>query len=119
MSALERTVERTEKVAFRMFLKPGQRAAYTQRHNDIWPDLSALLRASGITEYSIHLVEHSLVGGHQVLYATLRRAANHGMDDLPRHPVMQRWWAHMVDLMRTNPDGSPVVEVLPCVFHLD
>jgi L-rhamnose mutarotase len=25
----------------------------------------------------------------------------------------------MKDLMRTNADGSPVVEPLPCVFHLD
>jgi len=33
--------------------------------------------------------------------------------------VMQRWWAHMADIMRANPDGSPVAKPLPCLFHLD
>ena len=41
------------------------------------------------------------------------------MDSLPRHPVMQRWWAHMGDIMRSNADGSPVVEPLACMFHLE
>ena len=40
------------------------------------------------------------------------------MDDLPAHPVMRRWWAHMADLMATNPDGSPVVTPLIPMFHL-
>ena len=30
------------------------------------------------------------------------------MDEVPQHPVMQRWWAHMKDIMAANPDGSPV-----------
>jgi len=38
---------------------------------------------------------------------------------LPQHPVMQKWWAYMGDIMRSNVDGSPVVEQLPCMFHLD
>ena len=29
------------------------------------------------------------------------------MDALPAHSAMQRWWDHMKDIMRTNPDGSP------------
>jgi L-rhamnose mutarotase len=41
------------------------------------------------------------------------------MDTLPQHPVMQRWWQHMKDIMRCHADGSPVVEPLPCLFHLD
>ena len=54
-----------------------------------------------------------------MLFATLRRRPDHGMDSLPRHPVMQRWWAHMGDIMRSNADGSPVVEPLACMFHLE
>ena len=30
---------------------------------------------------------------------------------------MQRWWAYMGDIMRTNPDGSPVAVALPEMFH--
>ena len=107
-----------EKIAFRMFLKPGYVAAYRQRHDAIWPELAALLTASGVSDYSIYLDENSLVEGHQVLFAVLQRTPGHSMDALPQHPVMRRWWAHMADLMRTHPDGSPVVEPLPCVFHL-
>ncbi|ARN18466.1 L-rhamnose mutarotase [Piscinibacter gummiphilus] len=103
----------TEKIAFRMFLNPGAQVEYRRRHAAIWPELVTLLKASGIEDYSIYLDE-----AHGTLFAVLRRVPGHTMDDLPKHPVMQRWWQHMADLMRTNPDGSPVVERLPLMFHL-
>ncbi|APW41236.1 L-rhamnose mutarotase [Rhodoferax saidenbachensis] len=104
----------TEKIAFRMFLNPGCVEEYKQRHDTIWPELSALLKTAGVRDYSIYLDEE-----HHVLFAVLRRTAGHTMDTLPAHPVMQRWWAYMTDIMRSNPDGSPVVEALPCMFHMD
>ncbi|MCW5238895.1 L-rhamnose mutarotase [Verminephrobacter eiseniae] len=104
----------TEKVAFRMFLIPGCAAEYQRRHDAIWPELSALLRAAGVSDYSIYLDQE-----HHVLFATLRRSRAHGMDALPAHPVMQRWWAHMADIMRYDADGTPTVEPLPCMFHMD
>ena len=103
-----------EKFAFRMFLKPGNAAVYKQRHDDIWPELVALLKTSGVSDYSIYLDEEN-----SVLFAVLKRSADHTMDKLPEHPVMQRWWAHMGDLMRTHADGSPVVEPLACLFHME
>lgn len=103
-----------ETIAFRMFLNAGCTQKYKKRHDEIWPELCALLKAAGISDYSIFLDEE-----HHVLFATLKRAPGHTMDDLPAHPLMQRWWRHMADLMRTHPDGSPVVEPLPCLFHLD
>ena len=104
----------TEKFAFRMFLNPGQAAEYQHRHDTIWPELVALLRSAGVSDYSIYLDAE-----HHVLFAVLRRVPGHRMDSLPADPVMQRWWAYMADIMRSNPDGSPVVEPLPCLFHLD
>ena len=41
-----------------------------------------------------------------------------GMAALPAHPVMRRWWAHMADIMETNPDNSPVQSDLVPVFHM-
>ena len=105
---------RMEKIAFRMFLNPGQTAEYRRRHDAIWPELVALLRESGVSDYSIYLDEE-----HHVLFAVLKRSDAHTMDRMPQHPVMKRWWAHMGDIMRTNADGSPVVEALPCLFHMD
>lgn len=103
-----------EKIAFRMFLHPGQAAEYRRRHDEIWPELVALLHDAGVSDYSIFLDEAT-----NVLYAVLKRRTGHTMDSLPGHPVMKRWWAHMGDIMRTNADGSPVVEPLARVFHLD
>lgn len=103
----------TGKYAFRMFLNPGAEAEYQRRHDALWPELAALLTDSGVSDYSIYLDRE-----HHVLFAVLRRTAHHAMDRLPDHPVMRRWWAHMADLMRCHPDGAPVVEPLPCLFHL-
>ena len=36
----------------------------------------------------------------------------------PSHPVMQRWWAYMADIMETNPDQSPLSRPLQAVFYL-
>lgn len=104
----------TEKIAFRMFLNPGQAAEYRRRHDAIWPELATLLHDAGVSDYSIFLDEST-----HVLYAVLKRRSDHTMGALPQHPVMQRWWAHMGEIMRTHADGSPVVEPLPCVFHLE
>jgi L-rhamnose mutarotase len=102
-----------EQIAFRMRLNPGQAAEYERRHDAIWPELAALLEEAGISDYSIFLDE-----ADGSLFAVLRRADDHGMDGLPEREVMRRWWAHMADLMATNPDRSPVVVPLRRVFHL-
>jgi L-rhamnose mutarotase len=40
------------------------------------------------------------------------------MAQLPTHPVMQRWWAHMADIMQTNSRNEPVATDLVPMFHL-
>jgi len=103
-----------EKIAFRMQIHPGQRAAYEARHDAIWPDLVAALHDAGISDYSIFLHEETLS-----LFAVMRRARDHRMDQLPQREVMQLWWRHMADIMQTDATGAPVVEPLPLLFHLD
>ena len=39
--------------AFKMYLKTCFEAEYEKRHNAIWPELRALLKESGVSEYSI------------------------------------------------------------------
>lgn len=99
--------------AFKMYLNPGQEAEYIRRHDAIWPELVTLLRDAGISNYSIHLDRETMV-----LFGYLERRDDHRMDDLPSHPVMQRWWAYMGDIMRTNPDGSPVAVALNETFFM-
>ncbi|HWT98447.1 MAG TPA: L-rhamnose mutarotase [Terriglobales bacterium] len=103
-----------EKIAFTMKLLPGKAAEYERHHDAIWPELSALLREAGIRDYSIYLD-----AGSDTLFAVLWRRKDHGMGDLPQHPVMRKWWDHMADLMQVKPDHEPVTMPLRQVFHLD
>lgn len=102
-----------EKYAFKMHLNPGMEAEYHKRHDEIWPELVDLLKQAGISDYSIHLDRET-----DTLFGVLWRTDGHGMADLPSHPVMQRWWAHMADIMRTKPDNEPVAVPLVNVFHM-
>lgn len=99
--------------AFKMYLNPGQEAEYIRRHDEIWPELVALLRETGISNYSIHLDRET-----GVLFGYLERREGHRMGSLPDHPVMRRWWAYMGDIMRTNPDGSPTAIPLAETFFM-
>lgn len=100
--------------AFKMYLEAGRAADYRARHDAIWPELAALLRRVGVSNYSIHLDAET-----GVLFAYLERRDDHAMEELRTHPVMRRWWDHMKDIMRTNADGSPLAEPLEEMFHLD
>ena len=99
--------------AFKMRLNPGMEAEYTRRHDEIWPDLVALLKDAGVSDYSIHLDRETMI-----LFGVLWRRVDHTMAALPAQPIMQKWWAHMADIMESNADSSPVVVDLVPVFHL-
>jgi len=103
-----------QRYAFKMYLDPGRAAEYRARHAAIWPELAALLRDAGVSNYSIHLDAET-----GVLFAYLERRFDRTMDALPERPVMRRWWDHMKDIMRTHPDGSPVALPLEEMFRLD
>ncbi|MBA3043017.1 MAG: L-rhamnose mutarotase [Alphaproteobacteria bacterium] len=102
-----------ERHAFKMKLHPGMEAEYKKRHDEIWPDLVDLLHEAGVSDYTIHLDRET-----NILFGVLTRPKDHTMASLPEHPVMKRWWAHMADIMESNPDNSPVAIDLVTVFHL-
>ncbi len=99
--------------AFTMKLKPGNLAEYKKRHDEIWPELSQVIREAGISDYSIFLDEGTLT-----LFAVQKRAPGNTAHELPEHPLVKKWWAYMAPLMETNPDNSPVCDDLRRVFHL-
>ncbi|WP_018896526.1 L-rhamnose mutarotase [Rhizobium sp. 2MFCol3.1] len=102
-----------EKHAFKMTLNPGMEVEYIKRHDEIWPELVELLHQSGASDYSIHLDLET-----NTLFGVLTRTSDNTLSSLPEHPVMKRWWAHMRDIMVTNPDNSPVQTDLVTVFHM-
>ena len=101
------------KYAFRMQFNPGAEAEYRRRHDAIWPEFVALLKDAGISDYSIHLDRET-----GTLFGVLWRTDDHRMDHLPSHPVMQRWWAYMADLMETKLDKEPLAVPLETVFWM-
>ena len=102
----------TEQIAFRMNLFPGRAAEYRKRHDEIFPEISKALADAGISDYSIWLDAEA---NH--LFGILTRIDTHTMDKLPDLAIVQRWWAHMADIMATDADNVPVQIPLQRVFY--
>lgn len=102
-----------KQIAFEMKLIAGNEAEYKKRHDAIWPELAALLKSTGISEYAIYLNEASgsLFGVMQVQDAL-------ALDALPKEPIMQKWWAYMKDIMLTHSSNEPISIPLTKVFYL-
>lgn len=102
-----------ESVAFKMKLLKDCAAEYRKRHDEIWPDLLTLLKGAGITDYSIYLDEET-----NILFGILKIPNKNALDTLPANDVMKKWWAHMADIMETNPDKSPLNIPLQHMFYM-
>jgi L-rhamnose mutarotase len=100
--------------AFKMKLKPGVAAEYKKRHDEIWPELAAELRAAGISDYSIFLDEETLT-----LFAVQKLSDDNTAANLPHLPIVRKWWDYMAPLMEVQSDRAPWEGPLKEVFHLD
>ncbi len=96
-----------------MQLIKGHEAEYKKRHDEIWPELSELLKKSGISNYSIFLDEPS-----GTLFASMEVEDEARTEANRNEPIMRIWWKYMSDIMATHPDNSPVTKPLKEVFHL-
>lgn len=103
-----------QRLAFKMYLNQGQKEEYKKRHNELWPELRQLLKGAGVSEYSIFLDEET-----SILFAFQKVSGEGGSQDLGQTEIVQKWWAFMADLMKTNPDNSPVSIPLEEVFYME
>jgi L-rhamnose mutarotase len=103
-----------ERLAFKMYLNEGQKEEYKKRHNELWPELHQLLKDSGVSEYSIFLDEET-----NTLFAFQKNSGAGGSQDLGQTEIVQKWWAFMADIMKTNPDNSPISKPLEEVFFME
>ncbi len=102
------------RIAFLMRIRPGTEEEYQRRHQQVWPEMLAELRAAGCHNYSIFR------GGLQ-LFAYLE------VDDLDRYraylaesEVAARWEAYMSDILIREVDpATNFPSLLPESFHLD
>jgi len=103
-----------ERIAFKMYLNEGQKEEYKKRHNELWPELRQLLKSAGVSEYSIFLDEET-----NVLFAFQKVGGDGGSQDLGQTEIVQKWWAFMADIMKSNADNSPVTVPLDEVFYME
>ncbi len=93
---------------------PGWRKEYEKRHSPIWPELECSAEGTRCANYSIFLhPETRQLFGYAEIENEERWSA------IADTAVCKKWWAHMKDLMPSNPDNSPVSRELKEVFHID
>ena len=100
--------------AFVMSVDAGREAEYEKRHRPIWAELAATLKSHGVHNYSIFLHE-----GTRQLFGFVEIEDQARWDAIARTAICRKWWAHMREIMPSNPDNSPVSVELREVFHLD
>lgn len=54
-----------------------------------------------------------------VLFAIQKISGASGSLDLATTAIANQWWAHMADIMETNPDNSPVAVPLQEALHME
>jgi len=103
-----------KRVAFKMTLNEGQKQEYIKRHDEIWPELKALLKNVGISEYSIFLDEET-----NTLFAFQKVSGDGSSQDLGKTEIVKKWLKFMADIMKTKPDNSPETRELEEVFYME
>lgn len=104
----------TERVGFAMRVHPGREAEYRRRHEAVWPDLLADLKAAGVENYSIFMRGQDLFAYLEV--TDFERFT----EAMGRSEANARWQREMDDLIDplTDPETG-FHRRLAEVFHLE
>jgi L-rhamnose mutarotase len=100
--------------AFVMSVDPDAHDEYERRHDPIWDELAAVLKANGVHNYSIFLEK-----GTDRLFAYVEIESEERWQAIAATDVCRNWWEYMKEIMPSNEDGSPISMDLREVFHLD
>ena len=104
-----------ERMAWKGRIRPGCKAEYIRRHDEIWPEMKALLKSAGIRNYTIFANGEELFGYYEcekgIEFAERTQAGSE---------IVDRWNAYMADILELEMD--PVTGAQPKlepVFRLD
>ena len=104
-----------DRSAWKAMLKPGMKEEYKRRHDAIWPEMVALLKAAGIRNYTIWNVGDELFG-----YYECEKGLDYAASVQAESPIVDKWNQYMDDVMTMplDPDtgGQPKLERM---FFLD
>jgi L-rhamnose mutarotase len=102
--------------AFLMEVKPGKIEDYEKSHNPVWPELEKIMKAHGISNYSIfHHAKTNLLFGY------LEIEDEDKTKKMADNPVCKKWWLHMKDFLVSDRPGAPKAkeDEMRQVFHMD
>ena len=93
----------------------GDIAEYKRRHDEIWPEMKALLKEAGICNYSIWNVGDELFGYYECEHGAEYAARVQGESE-----VVARWDEYMKDILEleTDPETGAQKKLVE-VFRLD
>ena len=95
-----------ERMAWKGRIKPGCKAEYIRRHDEIWPELKALLKEAGICNYTIFANGEELFG-----YYECEKGIEFAERTQAQSPIVDRWNAYMADILELEMD--PVTGAQP------
>ena len=100
--------------SFRMTLKEGKLEEYKRKHDEVWPEISEILRSSGVTNYSIYYDKKD-----NTLIEYMELTDDNTFDQMEELETIKKWNIFMKDLLVTTSkeDASPIVDELLEVFH--
>lgn len=101
-----------ETTGFLLRVRPGMAAEYKRRHDEIWPEMKAMLLRSGILHYEIYLDPAT-----DMLFAHIIRRKSPDAIDRHSDPVMLRWRAWMAEVLVMDGDRAWRRDLEP-MFHL-
>ena len=99
---------------FKMYLNEGMEAEYKRRHDELWPEMKEMIHEFGGKNYSIFLD-----GDTNILFGYIEIESEEKWAKSADTAICRKWWDYMADIMKVNPDNSPVSIDLADVFHLD
>jgi len=104
-----------EKRTWKAILKPGMKAEYKRRHDDIWPEMTAMLKEAGVCNYTIWNIGDELFG-----YYECEKGIAHAAKVQAESPVAARWKEYMDDVMIMIRDETTSAPLMPeRMFTLD
>ena len=103
-----------ERACFLARVRPERLDEYRDRHNDVWPEMLAALRAAGWGNYSIFLAGDGLLIGY--LETDDYQAA---LAAMAATDVNKRWQAEMAEFfVAGGPPDESFLRIAE-IFHLD
>lgn len=103
-----------ERLCFTFEIKPGTADEYKRRHDEIWPELVALIKDAGLSNYSLFRR-----GTQVIAYVECEPDVATAFAKIGSHEANARWATWFEDIIVSLTDEDGQLRRLDEVWHLD